>query len=49
MDMKKEILIEEKVAQIDDINFDKIYDTAEMATQEFENFDKEHDLRKYFL
>ena len=33
MDRKKEILIEEKVAQIDDINFDKIYDTAEMATQ----------------
>ncbi len=41
MDRKKEILIEEKVAQIDDINFDKIYDTAEMATQELENFDKE--------
>ena len=41
MDRKNEILLEEKVAQIDDINFDKIYDTSEIATQELENFDKE--------
>lgn len=41
MDRKNEILLEEKVAQIDDINFDKIYDTSEIAAQELENFDKE--------
>lgn len=41
MDRKNEILLEEKVAQIDDINFDKIYDTSEIATQELENFDTE--------
>ncbi len=38
---RDEILLEEKVAQVDDVNFDKIYDLNEITTKELSNFDKE--------
>ena len=31
--------MEERIAQIDDINFDKIYDIEEFATKQIESFD----------
>ena len=34
-----DILLEEKIAQIDDINFDKIYDIDDFATKQIESFD----------
>ena len=37
---RDEILLEEKIAQIDDINFDKIYDVEEFATKQIENLDE---------
>ena len=36
---RNEILLEEKVAKIDDINFDKIYDVDEFATKQLESFE----------
>lgn len=36
---RSEILLEEKVAKIDDINFDKIYDVDEFATKQLETFE----------
>lgn len=36
---RNEILLEEKVAKIDDINFDKIYDVDEFATKQLETFE----------
>jgi low affinity Fe/Cu permease len=38
---RNDILLKERVEQIDDINFDKTFDTAEVATRELNNFDKE--------
>lgn len=38
---RNEILLEEKVDQIDDINFDKIYDVDEVAETNIDNFDSE--------
>ena len=35
-----DILLEERIAQIDDINFDKIYDIDDFATKEMENFEQ---------
>lgn len=37
---RNEILLEEKIAKIDDINFDKIYSAEEFATKQVENFDE---------
>jgi len=39
--LREEILLKERVAKIDDINFDKTFDTEEVASRELENFDKE--------
>lgn len=36
---RSDILLEERIAQIDDINFDKIYDVDEFATKQIEEFD----------
>lgn len=36
---KNEIALEERIAQIDDINFDKIYDVTEFANKQIENFE----------
>ena len=36
---RTEILLEEKIAKIDDINFDKIYDVDEFATKQLETFE----------
>ena len=36
---RNEILLEEKIAKIDDINFDKIYDVEEFANKQIENFE----------
>lgn len=36
---RSDILLEERIAQIDDINFDKIYDIEEFATKQIESFD----------
>ncbi len=41
---RNEILLEEKVAKIDDINFDKIYDVDEFATKQLETFEDTEDL-----
>ncbi len=38
---RNDILLEEKVAQIDDINFDKIYDINEITKKEIDKFDNE--------
>ncbi len=38
---RSEILLDEKVDQIDDINFDKIYDIGEVASKELDTFDNE--------
>ena len=35
-----DILLEERIAQIDDINFDKIYDIDDFATKQIENFEQ---------
>ena len=37
---RNEILLEEKIAKIDDINFDKIYNVEEFATKQIENFNE---------
>ena len=37
---RDEILLEERIAQIDDINFDKIYDVDDFATKQIENFNE---------
>ena len=37
---RNEILLEEKIAKIDDINFDKIYDVEEFASKQLENFNQ---------
>lgn len=39
---RSDILLEEKIAQIDDINFDKIYDIEEFTTKQLENFEIEN-------
>lgn len=36
---RNDILLEEKIAKIDDINFDKIYDVDEFATKQLESFE----------
>lgn len=36
---RDDILLEEKIAQIDDINFDKIYDVEEFAAKKIESFE----------
>lgn len=36
---RSDILLEERIAQIDDINFDKIYDIEEFAIKQIESFD----------
>lgn len=36
---RSDILLEERIAQIDDINFDKIYDIEEFASKQIETFD----------
>jgi len=43
---KSDIILEEKIAKIDDINFDKIYDVNEFATKQIQdlNHDEEDDL-----
>ena len=41
MDSRQDILLKERVSKVDDINFDKIFDTTEVATRELNNFDKE--------
>ena len=38
-----DILLEERIAQIDDINFDKIYDIDDFATKQVENFEQIQD------
>ena len=38
---RNEILLEEKVDQIDDINFDKVYDIDEVIGTNLDNFDNE--------
>ena len=38
---RSDILLEERIAQIDDINFDKIYDVEEFATKQIENFEEQ--------
>jgi hypothetical protein len=37
---RSDILLEERIAQIDDINFDKIYDIDDFATKQMENFEQ---------
>ena len=37
---RSDILLEERIAQIDDINFDKIYDINDFATKQIESFDE---------
>ena len=39
---RSDILLEEKIAQIDDINFDKIYDIEEFSNKQLENFEIEN-------
>ena len=36
---RSDILLEERIAQIDDINFDKIYDVDEFAMKQIEDFE----------
>lgn len=36
---RSDILLEERIAQIDDINFDKIYDIEEFANKQIESFE----------
>lgn len=38
---RSDILLEERIAQIDDINFDKIYDVEEFATKQIEDFEEQ--------
>lgn len=38
---RSEILLEEKVDQIDDVNFDRVYDLSEIADKELDNFDSQ--------
>ena len=38
---REDILLEERVAQVDDINLDKLLDTQEVAEKELESFDEE--------
>ena len=40
---RSDILLEERIAQIDDINFDKIYDIDDFATKQMENFEQIQD------
>ena len=40
-----DILLEERIAQIDDINFDKIYDIEQFAANKIENFENEIELQ----
>lgn len=37
---RSDILLEERIAQIDDINFDKIYDIKDFAEKQIESFDE---------
>ncbi len=37
---RNDILLEEKIAKIDDINFDKIYDIDEFSTKQLESFEE---------
>lgn len=39
--LREDILLKERIAKIDDINFDKTFDAEEVATRELDNFDKE--------
>ncbi len=39
--LREDILLKERVAKIDDINFEKTFDVGEVATRELDNFDKE--------
>ncbi|MBQ3047840.1 MAG: hypothetical protein IJD48_02375 [Clostridia bacterium] len=39
---RSDILLEERIAQIDDINFDKIYDVQEFAEKQIEDFDEQN-------
>ena len=43
---RSEILLEERIAQIDDINFDKIYDIEQFATKQIENFENEANINQ---
>ena len=38
---REDILLEERIAQVDDINLDKLLDTQEVAEKELESFDEE--------
>ncbi len=38
---RNDILLKERVAKVDDINFDRTFDLEEVATRELDNFDKE--------
>ena len=38
---RSDILLEERIAQIDDIYFDKIYDVEEFATKQIEDFEEQ--------
>lgn len=38
---RSDILLEERIAQIDDINFDKIYDVEEFATKQIQDFEEQ--------
>ena len=38
---RSDILLEERIAQIDDINFDKIYDVEEFATKQIEDYEEQ--------
>ncbi|NCB48350.1 MAG: hypothetical protein EOM55_01785 [Clostridia bacterium] len=39
--IRNDILLKERIAKIDDINFERTFDTEEVATRELDNFDKE--------
>lgn len=39
---RSDILLEERIAQIDDINFDKIYDVEEFAAKQIEDFEEQN-------
>ena len=41
---RSDILLEERIAQIDDINFDKIYDVDEFAIKQIEDFEDSQEL-----
>jgi len=46
---RNDILLEEKIAQIDDINFDKIYDVNEFTTKQLEDIELNNNTSDYEL